>query len=108
MAQKVIAVPKSTIIKGPPYFSYPATAFTILSAPTSLGLSYFIFIPVLTPGPIIIGSLLKYFMLMADKVCINVGTTDEIITSSTSFGQRPWYLNICSNNKPYSSEVLSL
>ena len=36
MASKVIAVPKSTIINGPPYFSYPATPLTILSAPTSL------------------------------------------------------------------------
>ena len=36
---KVVAVPKSTITQGPPYFSKAATALTIRSAPTSAGLS---------------------------------------------------------------------
>ena len=36
---KVVAVPKSTITQGPPYFSNAATPFTTRSAPTSAGLS---------------------------------------------------------------------
>ena len=39
-ASKVVAVPKSTIMSGPPYFSNPAIALTIRSAPTSVGLLY--------------------------------------------------------------------
>ncbi len=38
-ASKVVAVPKSTTIAGPPYSSTAATALMIRSAPTSLGLS---------------------------------------------------------------------
>src|SRR5665648_1287909 len=66
MAQKVVAVPKSMIIKGPSYFVRPATALTILSAPTCFGLSYLIVRPVFIPGPITIARLLKYFI---DKCC---------------------------------------
>ena len=39
MASKVVAVPKSTTMHGPPYSSNAATAFTIRSAPTSRGAS---------------------------------------------------------------------
>ncbi len=60
-AQNVVAVPKSTIINGPPYLSYAATAFTILSVPTCLGLSVLITIPVFIPGPTNITVFLKYF-----------------------------------------------
>src|ERR1041385_3199551 len=45
IALKVVAVPKSTTIQGAPYFATAATASTILSAPTSDGLSYKIFRP---------------------------------------------------------------
>lgn len=49
-ASKVVAVPKSTTIAGPPYSSTAATALMMRSAPTSLGLSIRIGTPVLTPG----------------------------------------------------------
>ena len=39
MASKVVAVPKSTTMVGPPNRSKAATASAIRSAPTSLGLS---------------------------------------------------------------------
>ena len=39
MASKVIAVPKSTTMHGPPYLLNAATPFTMRSAPTSCGLS---------------------------------------------------------------------
>ena len=86
MAQNVVAVPKSIIIIGFLCFSKAATAFTILSAPTSLGLSYFILIPVFIPGPTTIGSLQKHFLTMFSKECIILGTTEEIIIPSTSSG----------------------
>ena len=44
----VVAVPKSITIAGPLYVSYADTRLTIISAPSSLGLSIFIFRPVLT------------------------------------------------------------
>ena len=47
---KVVAVPKSTTMAGPPNFEYAATALAIRSAPTSFGLSYRIEIPVFVPG----------------------------------------------------------
>ena len=37
IASKVVAVPKSTTMTGPPNFAYAAAAFTIRSAPTSEG-----------------------------------------------------------------------
>ena len=36
---KLMVVPRSTTMHGPPYFAKPATAFTSRSAPTSRGLS---------------------------------------------------------------------
>ena len=84
IAQNVVAVPKSTMINGYPYFSIAATAFTILSAPTCLGLSYFIFNPVFIPGPTINGSTPQYFMQKFSRECITSGTTDDIIICFTS------------------------
>ncbi len=55
----VVAVPKSTAITGPPYFSKAATEFTMRSAPTSAGFSYKTGIPVLIPGPTKSGLVLK-------------------------------------------------
>src|SRR3989338_7013733 len=78
-ASNVVAVPKSTIIKGPPYLSYPATALTILSAPTSFGLSYKIGIPVFMPGPTISGDALKYFFERFSIIGRSGGTTQETI-----------------------------
>ena len=49
-ASKVVAVPKSTTMHGPPYRWTAASALMIRSAPTSLGLSIRIGTPVLTPG----------------------------------------------------------
>ncbi len=64
--QKVVAVPKSMMISGPPYFAYAATALTILSAPTCFGLSYLMTIPVLIPGPTSMALMLKYLI---DRCC---------------------------------------
>ena len=60
----------------------------------------------LPPGPTIM-VLSKYLIHMAENVAINVRSTDDIITSSTSLGHRPCF-KICSNSNPYSSEVLCL
>jgi hypothetical protein len=49
-ASKVVAVPKSTTMHGPPYSLMAARALMIRSVPTSLGLSMSTGTPVLTPG----------------------------------------------------------
>ena len=49
-ASKVMAVPKSRMMHGPPYLSNAATALTTRSAPTSRGLSQRMGIPVMGPG----------------------------------------------------------
>src|SRR6266705_833282 len=74
---KVVAVPKSTITHGPPYFSNAATAFTIRSAPTSAGFSYNTGIPVFTPGSMNNGFVLKYRSQTCRSVESRGGTTEE-------------------------------
>ena len=49
-ASKVVAVPKSTTMHGPPKSSTAASALTTRSVPTSLGLSVRTGTPVRTPG----------------------------------------------------------
>ena len=56
-ASKVVAVPKSTTMHGPPKRRRAATALAIRSAPSSCGLSMAIGRPVRTPGPTIRTSL---------------------------------------------------
>src|SRR5699024_2016172 len=108
IAQNVVAVPKSTTITGVPYFSTHATAFTILSAPTCLGLSYFIFNPVFIPGPTTLGCFLQYFIQKFSRECITLGTTDDIITSSIHRISIFSYWNKLLIKIPYSSDVFSL
>ena len=108
IAQNVVAVPRSITISGPPYLAWAPTAFTILSAPTCLGLSYFTTSPVLIPGPMTIALLLKYFCDRCCSVYTIEGTTVEIITSFTSEKSRfsyakSWWIII-----PYSSALLRL
>ena len=107
-AQNVVAVPKSIMTRGPPYFANAATAFTILSAPTCLGLSYLIINPVLTPGSMTMALFLKYFTARCCIVKSTDGTTVDTITSSTSFMfrfsyEKSWLIII-----PYSSALLLL
>ncbi len=49
-ASNEVAVPKSTMMHGPPNWSMAASAFTMRSLPTSLGLSMRTGTPVRTPG----------------------------------------------------------
>jgi hypothetical protein len=49
-ASKLVEVPKSTTMAGPPYRCTAASEFMIRSLPTSLGLSILIGTPVFTPG----------------------------------------------------------
>ena len=49
-ASKLVDVPKSTTMAGPPYRWTAATVFMIRSLPTSLGLSSRTGTPVFTPG----------------------------------------------------------
>src|SRR3712207_9559355 len=73
---------------------------------SSLGLSYFIFIPVFIPGPTTIGFDSKYFNIICSTEYMILGTTEDIITPSTSDGSNL----LCKNNSitciPYSSAVL--
>ena len=66
------------------------------------------FIPVFTPGPTIIGFILKYFDIICSKEYIILGTTEDIITPSISEKLKL----LCENNSitciPYSSAVLLL
>ena len=55
-ASQVVAVPKSATMVGPPNRSKAATALAMRSAPTSLGFSARMAMPVRTPGSIITGS----------------------------------------------------
>jgi hypothetical protein len=50
MTSKLVVVPKSTTIDGPPKRVYAASVFTTRSAPTSFGLSMASWTPVFTPG----------------------------------------------------------
>ena len=68
ITSKVVAVPKSITTIGPPYLVKAETLFTIMSAPTSLGLSALMFKPVFTPGPIIKGVMLKKYSHMWQMV----------------------------------------
>src|SRR3989337_2119553 len=97
--------------------SYAATAFTILSAPTSFGLSVIIGMPVLRPGPTTMGVILKYLCDTSKNVSIRGGTTQEIIAPSTPHsppffikgggmgGIAKWKRSI--SIIPYSSAVLA-
>ena len=55
---------------------------TTRSAPTSLGLSYRIWVPVRTPGPIINGLTPRYCSHIATNDMSRVGTTLEMTTLS--------------------------
>src|SRR5450830_627518 len=105
MAQNVVAVPKSTIISGPPYFSIAATALTIRSAPTSLGFSYFIERPVFIPGPTTSGFSLKYLLHTLSRVNVSGGTTVEITTALTRLISFPEKENSSLSSIQYSSAV---
>ena len=59
-ASKVVAVPKSTTMHGPPWRRWAATALTMRSAPSSRGLSIASDMPVRTPGPMTRASRRRY------------------------------------------------
>ena len=72
-----------------------------------MGLSIFILIPVLIPGPTIIGSWLKYFLIEFVNEYIILGTTEAIIISSISSIRIFEAFKKLNNINPYSSEVRS-
>ena len=91
---------------GPPYISYPATRSTILSAPTSLGLNLPRLIPVLIPGPTMIGFTSKYLIKPLLSECMIFGTTDPMIAAFTSPSSNPFSFNRFEIRIPNSSDVL--
>ena len=70
-----------------------------------LGLSMTTLMPVLIPGPTIIGSMPRNFTMLARKECMTFGTTDTIITSCTSLGLYPLIARNSVIMSPYSSDV---
>ena len=64
MTPKVVAVPKSIKMQGPPYSSHAATALAMRSEPSSRGLSYFRLMPVFTPGTTSGGMLARTRLLL--------------------------------------------
>jgi hypothetical protein len=70
------------------YFPNAATALTILSAPTSFGLSILMEIPVFTPGPTTSGVMAKYRKHRSTIVGVRGGTTEETMIALTSREER--------------------
>ena len=83
---KVVAVPKSTAMLGPPSCSNAATALTILSAPSSRGLSIRIGMPVLSPGPTDSVRWPRYRSPTATHSGSSWGTVDETIEAASKAG----------------------
>jgi hypothetical protein len=82
-ASKVVAVPKSiTINSSFLYLLIASTTFTILSAPTSFGLSTSKVSGIDKLLFTIIGLILKYFLARYIKIWSRVGTTEEITIPS--------------------------
>ena len=99
-------MPKSITITGPPYSVYAATASTIRSAPTCLGFSVTMRIPVLIPADTTIGLIPKYLINALPRECMISGTTDATITAVISVLRIPWRSTSSFRVIPYSSEVL--
>src|SRR5665213_2297239 len=79
---KVVAVPMSTTMAGPPRRSKAATQLTTRSAPTSLGLSVRMGRPVLTPGSMNNGLTLRKVSQTRRRVESSGGTTDAMAMPS--------------------------
>src|SRR5690625_7251071 len=96
------------MISGLPYSLIAPTAFTIRSAPNSLGFGYFIF-KYLSIGysPTIIGSTAKYFFAIISKAYMRGGTTEEIIISLTTSNFMPRFLSNELIKMTYSFSVFS-
>ena len=102
---KVVAVPISTMMHALLNRSYAATQFTMRSAPTSDGLSVSTGSPVLTPGSMNIGRILKKCSQTLRSVESSGGTTDEITIPDTSVIARPPRSNRFRSIMPNSSFV---
>src|SRR3990170_253672 len=92
---------------GPPYFSKTAIALQIRSAPTSLGFSYWIRMPVRMPGPTMRGETPKYRRHSRSKTSVSGGTTQEIATDSTCANCSSMWRNSSRRIIAYSSSVFS-
>ena len=64
--------------------------------------------PVLIPGATMTGLTSKYLMILLVRECITSGTTDAMITESTSLMLKPLSISHSPKNTPNSSEVLEV
>ena len=88
-ASRVVAVPKSSTTQGAPYRAMAATQATDRSGPRCSSLSTPSFSPASASSTMMMGSLPKYFIMALARVCMMVGTTEAMMTSSTSSGSSP-------------------
>ena len=102
----VVAVPRSSSVRGGSYSARAATAMTMRSLPTWEGVSIWMFSPVLMPGPTTIGALPITFITPVRTELNTGGTTEEMMQSSTSLGLTSKRLSILLISEPYWSEVL--
>ena len=80
----VVAVPMSMMMMGPSYLAMAATAATIRSPPTALGLSILMFKPVFMPEPTKKGRFPVIFFTAEERGAFKGGTTEEMMEPSIS------------------------
>lgn len=102
----VVAVPRSSRVRGGSYSARAATAITIRSLPTWEGVSIWMFSPVFSPGPTTMGALPVTFITPVRTELNTGGTTEEMMQSSISWGLIWNRLSILLISAPYWSEVL--
>ena len=102
----VVAVPISMMARGRGYSSIAATASTIISDPTDLGLSISMLRPVFMPDSTSIHSIPSIFFTAFLMVILSGGTTLERIAPSISFAFTPCISSIPLIYIQYSSSVL--
>ena len=106
-AVMVVAVPISTISSGAPYSAIAATAATIRSLPTSLGLSMRMFSPVRMPGPTTRQSRPISLRIAVRKEFCTGGTTDETMLPPICCGVTSKSASMDFSSARYWSEVLT-
>ena len=95
----------SIMMMGPSYLAMAATAATIRSPPTALGLSILIFSPVFIPEPTKSGRFPVIFFTAEERGAFNGGTTEERIEPSISPRLTRWISKIFFSMIAYSRLV---
>ena len=95
----------SAMMIGPLYLAFAATAATIRSPPTVLGLSILMFKPVFMPEPTRSGFFPVIFFTAEEIGAFNGGTTDAIMEPSISFFFTLWISRIFFKRIAYSRLV---